>query len=253
MELLIADISNPLHPTTISQYGTENCFNCQIFLDGNKAFITSDGFEILNITNPASPSFWYSYGGNANETSVFVRDNYAYYTDVPRAVEIVDVFDEPTLLGSYETPYVLTDLAVRGDYAYVTSTCFDGLRILNINNPEEPVLVGHDTTACYPALICVDSNYAYITDYGTFRVIDISNPISPQSRGQCGISNNAADLAVSGNYVYLADGDLRIIYVSNHNAPRIVVNYTTPGNAYAVYVSGNYLYVADGYDGACKK
>ena len=157
---------------------------------------------------------------------------------------------------------------VQGDYAYVVSSGDDGLQVIDISDPTNPVGVGQLTdtgalTLVDPISVFVQGNYAYVASSGEngLQVIDISDPTNPVGVGQLTDTgalrlNGAQSVFVQGNYAYVAasgnDHGLEVIDISDPTNPTGVgrlsdfndsINLELWG-ARSVFVQGNYAYVA---------
>jgi hypothetical protein len=115
-------------------------------------------------------------GGSADD--VFVQGNYVYLL-AGGALVILDISvpGQPTKVASIAVPdpYVQgrRGIYVKGDYAYVTATS-EGLRVIDVSTPENPVEVGYIDT--YANDVHVQGDYAYLVAYGILRIIDVSVP-----------------------------------------------------------------------------
>ena len=139
-------------------------------------------------------------------------------------------------------------LAVVGQYAYAVS---DMLYIMDISDPDNPVLKGSCEISNGQAVQVV-GDYAYVADGSSgLQIINISNPDNPTLTANYNTPGNAKAVAVVGNYAYVADGysGLQIIDISNPTTPTLKGNYDTSDFARGVQVVGNYAYVADDYSG----
>ncbi|MBI5359286.1 MAG: fibronectin type III domain-containing protein [Planctomycetes bacterium] len=142
-------------------------------------------------------------------------------------------------------------LYVSGHYAYVTDYN-TGLKIINISDPAEPVLVGSLDTAGTAYDVFVEGNYAYIADGDAgLQIFDISNPAMPVWTGSLSTQWGARSVFVSNGYAFIASGDggLCMADVMNISNPVFAGFCDTPGAAEDVYVFENYAYIADGSDG----
>jgi hypothetical protein len=137
-------------------------------------------------------------------------------------------------------------LHVVGRYAYVAAY-EEGLGVIDVLNPANPVLVGAIDTPQLAQSVQVSGNYAYVSDGGDgLQVFNINNPASPSRVG--GYSNNGYghEVDIVGNYAYFADGvALQILNISNPANPIRVGGLSTGGQPHGVHVVGNYAYVAD--------
>ncbi len=100
------------------------------------------------------------------------------------AVATVDVSNptDPTKLGSLNTAAV-TGIAAEGEYAYVTvytSGIESSIKILDIQNRSNPVVVANLPILAVPMGIALEGNYAYVAAYVTsIYVVDVSVPSAP--------------------------------------------------------------------------
>ncbi len=156
------------------------------------------------------------------------------------------------LVGSFDTWAKAVDIAVSGDFAYVTRDNW-GLEVINISDPTAPEHKGQEDTLGYSYGVAVSGDYAYVAD-GTegLQIIKISNPESPDLVWSVDTDGYAYGVAVSGDYAYVADGTegLQIIKISDHKDPDPKKgSFDTAGIAWDVAVSGKYAYIADEYSG----
>jgi hypothetical protein len=157
---------------------------------------------------------------------------------------------------------------IIGKYAYVTGTTDDGLDILDISNPANPIHVGFITDNGTTALdgakgLDVVGKYAYIAssiDNGV-EILDISNPALPVHVGAIFDNGSRAlsypvDIQVVGKYAYVTSyfkDSLEIIDISNPAVPRHVsyafdVAGRALDGAWGLDVVGKYAYVASYVD-----
>lgn len=91
---------------------------------------------------------------------------------------IVDVKDptEPTAVGFLPMTEV-SDIKVQGDYAYLAT--FTAFQIVDISDPEKPVLVGTHDAPDLAAVVEVEDNIAYVGDLSNLHIFDVTNPAQP--------------------------------------------------------------------------
>jgi Ca2+-binding RTX toxin-like protein len=188
---------------------------------GNYAYVaaTDKGLQIIDISNPTSPTLKGNYDTNGDAYGVQVVGNYAYVADGDSGLQIIDISNPTslTLKGNYYTSGYATGVQVVGNYAYVADVGY-GLQIIDISNPTSPTLKGNYYTSGNARGVQVVGNYAYVADGDSgLQIIDISNPTSPTLKGNYDTSGYATGVQVVGNYAYVADneGGLKIIDVSD--------------------------------------
>lgn len=260
--LAVIDISNPANPVLkgFLTDGTNLNNPNSVFVSGNYAYIVAStgaaagNLAIVDISNPSNPVLKSTISDGtgdaalAGNTSVFVSGKYAYvtagYGAATDALEIIDVSNplSPTHAGKLVDDGTNSNILmsgpqtvfVSGIYAYITATSEDGLEIVDISNPANPVHKGSIADGAGGALLnnpwslFVSGNYAYVGSQTSdaVEIIDISNPASPAHKGSIANGAGGASLVdpygifVSGNYVYVAtygnttSGALEIIDVS---------------------------------------
>jgi PGF-pre-PGF domain-containing protein len=210
-------------------------------------------FEILDITDPASPTLIGSYETQDPIYDIEIADNYAYVANYGNGLIILNITDptSPELIGNYDTTALTSAVAVTGNYVCLADH-YNGLVILDATDPKSPIFTGSYDTAGFAEGLAVADDHAYLADGSNGLVImDITDPASPQLTGNYDTPGNAEDGAVSGRYAYVADGDdgLIILDISDPASPKLTGSYDTAGYAYCVAISGNYAYIADRYNG----
>lgn len=175
------DISNPLSP---SQLGGLNLGSAarDIFVVSNFAYVASTSnsqeLQVVNISNPASPSFAGSYNspGNSDGTSIYVVGTTAYLTD--SRLNILDVSNPSNIqsLGSYPVPGA-TPLAVfvSGSFAFLgTNRSGSQFEVIDVSNPSSPQSFGTTSLGDSGFGVFVVGDYAYVatsSDTAEFQVI----------------------------------------------------------------------------------
>ena len=252
----IIDISNPSNPTPrgFLQNGTLGALLNEpqgLYIQGNYAYVTGrigNSLQIIDISNPDAPipvgSLTDGTGGaQLNQPiGIQVQGNYAYIASfVSDTFQVFDVSDptNPTALGFLSDASDPTGLTlngafaifIQGNYAYVTGYFDNGLQVINISNPNQPVAVGNIVDAGTAALtspfdLFVQGNYAYVASLGesALQVIDISSPATPtfgdtfRDNGDT-LLNQATSVYVRGNNAYmtsLGEHGLQVISLGNN-------------------------------------
>jgi hypothetical protein len=168
--------------------------------------------------------------------------------------QIVDVSDpsNPTFKGSYrynDTLNMPSEVALLGNYAFVTDEYGCGLKIIDISNESNPTLKGsYDIDDAEG--ISLSDNYAYLAaGWDGLQIIDIRDPSNPTLKTSYNMSY-ARKVALSGNYAHVADGgSLLIIDISDPLKPTFKGSYDTPGDFYGITISGNYVHMVDWFSG----
>lgn len=150
----------------------------------------------------------------------------------------------PPEYGDYCCVQVIDNLAYIVDSYY-------GLRIINVQNSENPTILGKYEINNYPNSITIKGNLAFITSDGfnaNIHIINISDLQKPTLVKELKTSGNPHQIAISGDYAYVAD---------SHSGVEIL-NISVPDNAYimgnisydnidarSVFITDSSLYVVD--------
>ena len=116
---------------------------------GNIAYVADryDGLQIIDVSNPVSPTLIGSVDTPGDAREVTVIGNIAYVADWGGGLQIIDVSNSasPTLIGSVDTPGQACAVTVIGDTAYVADGG-SGLVIVPLPVEIKPVIVNSDTS-----------------------------------------------------------------------------------------------------------
>ncbi len=244
-----------------------------IAVKGNLAFTGSNGFRVFDISDKSNP-VQIGYHDTPGAL-VAVSGNLVVYTPnsmgSQNPVNIMDVSDpyNPVRRGFYTAPVMTNDIALKDHYAFI-ACWWNGFRVIDFSNPDNPTLAAHHFSWyngaepgvewCYVEALDVQDNYLYLVDWKPFEdqdtkglyIFDISDPLNPfLVKRFADINSKANDVAVQGNYAYLADGlgGMEVIDVSNVNEPFIAGYLYTPDGSTAIDVDGNYAYLANYING----
>ena len=212
------------------------------------------GFEILDISNPATPirlvhkpMFVNLYGTlyNVDPCSFYVVDNTLLYIAANYGLFVSNIQNpanptEPQLI--YRDNF--TGVAIVGNLAYAVGGAPGGLAIIDLNSGGR---ISFLNLTCCTSRIYVKGNYAYVADGpdGGLQIIDISNPSYPRIVGQYLNGRYTYDVWVKGTYAYLATKvGMQIINVTNPQAPAFVKEMGSWGEAVSIFISGNIAFIS---------
>jgi choice-of-anchor B domain-containing protein len=159
----IIDLSNPLTPTAAGHYTTSNTEGFLVeshdsYVEGDTAYVAflSGGFSILDVRNKFVPrkisdvvypgafthNCWPTKDGRYLLTTDELAGGHLRVWDIRNPANPVQVAEwmPPGI------PSIIHNVQVRGHYAYI-SYYADGVVILDIEDPTQPIEVGHYDTA----------------------------------------------------------------------------------------------------------
>lgn len=225
-----------------------------VFVLGSFAYVSNSDdnseLQIINISNPLSPTQVGSYNaaGNADATYVFVNGTTAYLTRLNSGdpeFMIINVSNPaaPTLIGSVNLNGSADSVVVLGNSAAIASSDNGSeLQIVNISNPAIPTLVGtldlsgnNDGSA----IGGTDTNVMIGRADGTVAIANISIPAAPtltSTYAGSGGAINDISLGNNGNYMFLATSagtaEFQVVDISNLGSPSLLgsLNLANPLN-----------------------
>ncbi len=172
--LKIFDVSSP---DTIRQVGytalTGHIFQQPIVV-GDYCYVNSwdSGFSVVDISNKANPIEVARYRPDtvaANHSEdLAVRGNLVYMSWMTR-VHCVDVSDLENITSLGVTDYLggyVYNVRVSGLYVYVVVGNVNGLRVVDVSDPSNPVEVGHYRDSVAARAVNLADGYAYVTWVG---------------------------------------------------------------------------------------
>jgi hypothetical protein len=242
--LIVLDLSNPFAPIVVESFDPGVCENRTPYgseqlpftleaveVVGSLAYLSAAqcGMWIVDLSDLSSgPLAIFDTDGWTE--SVDVEGGVAYVADFNGGVAIIDVADpsNPRLLTivGYDDPGFGAAVAVEvvGDLAYVAS--IEGLRILDVTNPEAAFEIGALDTASLPQgvpqSVTVIGQTVYLPVWvAGLLVVDVSTPEAPTPVANLPTGLAAYHFAADGDRGYLAEGSdgVRVLDITNTRAP----------------------------------
>lgn len=181
--------------------------------------------------------------------AVYVSDDYAYISN-GCVMSVLDISDpaSPKWIGEVETPGIIRDIYIWRHYAYVANGR-DGLRVIDVSNPSNPVEVGNMPMASCIALTG-SRGLIYASNGRNVAIINVTAPTGPELIYSINTYENNWDVSLllknSRKYLCIANAitGLRILDVTDTYDMAEVITFDTLGSVRDVFVSGNYVYVA---------
>lgn len=201
--IIVLDLTDPVNPVFVGSFQGEYVHDCYVKNDTiYAAAIYGLGLDILDATNKANIKrinlVHYPFAGTHN-TDVSPDGKYVFTTDEingdPNLMgNIVRVWDKTDiknlkLVGTYvaKPKTIAHNIHVKGKYAYVAHYT-EGIRVVDIQNPEIPVEVAYYDT--YPG-----SAHSTIGNWGTFPYYQSNRIIATDMNGGLFVLNFAGQQA----------------------------------------------------------
>ncbi len=140
---------------------------------------------------------------------------------------------------------LIADVAYKGNHIYAAAG-YEGCRIINAADPENPQAAGLIRTAEPVQSICVSDDRLYVCDHRGFHIYDISEPASPVKLSAILTEGRTVGIDVRGDIAAAASwfSGALLYDVSNPEKPVKLSQYSPPsGWAIDLKFRGDMLYV----------
>ena len=246
----IFDVSEPSTPSQVfSTMLAGNAFD--IVTSGDYAYIaTSWGISIFHVADPAHPQSMHGFIRGNDGKGVFVRNQTAFLSGLAGFLVVgVTNPDSLTVIGAYESPIRIDNVAVSGNYAFITNAAnLSHLCIFDIADPSNAIEVSDIEWPHMLLSIEKAGNYVYLGTYDHgMQIVDVSSPEFPIIRGTFQVYGRIFDLFLQDHYAYIANFDwgLHIVDITDAANPVLVGQYYTgPNTSMSIFVAGDLAYIA---------
>jgi hypothetical protein len=258
--LVIIDVSSPSTPLLVSTLDTPIAiWGISVSEPYVLAAAGNAGVHVIDVTDTANPALIATVPIPGFVHDVAVSGSYAFV--ISSDLYVIDMGNPsaPTIVASLDIPGGGT-VMIDNARAYVAcGGCpgwNHGIQIIDVANPEEPVLMGH---ANFGANCIVAEGDVAVASFPTngprfypeVRFYDVSDPAQPVSRGGFASLGEPDWLVLRSNVAYIATyGGLFIVDVSQQE-PRFLGSIAVPfdGNPWelaSVDLDGDYAFIAHG-------
>ncbi len=258
--LLVVDISDLENPVIVG--GEEQHFinlsGSSVLYENGYAYVSGGwvALKIFDVINPENPTVvstvnegWASYRDMDKQDSLIAVVGTGISPSPPGWLSIINVTDvaSPQWMG-----YINLDVGVHG-IDLVDTLAFigyaDGLGVLDISIPNNPVLISSYDTGEGGQDVVVRDNIAFVADQSNGLVIlDVSDPFDPRPISSLDTPGWAMEFELVGDSIYVADSTaLVIIDVSDLQNPAVADIVPVLGFAQGISVDDGRIFLCDNY------
>jgi hypothetical protein len=262
----ISDMSNPdllahvPESSPIIYTGHSSGYAHQLFVDNNLIYVGDgpSGLTIIDASDRLNPQVLTHFDGGYT-WDIAVNEDLAYIVNGfnnrgSPGFMVVNVSDpsDPDIISNSQTDGDTTDIELVENLVYLVKNT-GGLRILDISNNSEPVLLGQYSypSGAYAIDVEIFGELAFLSLWQRgLKILDISDPSNIIELGEFTDMGELTFLSVSNGFVYLAamtDGVI-VLDFNDTNFP-VVGTYSDSGKPYGIFVRDNYVFVADQDEG----
>jgi hypothetical protein len=270
----ILDITDPAKPLLMGGTGTPGTAKDVVVAD-TYAYVADldNGLQIVDVSDATNPRCLTSIASPDDAAyRVQVSDGYVYVAAGHSVIrnskkscgggvfQVIDVRNPETPVMTGRVPLDgsgctgFRSICVSGGYAYVMA--YNGLYIIDIANPANPVVVSHLSFAGNQIAFALNGDYAYYVtntiswpfnppNTHLIYTIDIKDPAKPMIlRSDFLDSGGSQDIYISGKYVYLAGIPIEVFDISDPAHPVSVGSIPLSTSIKGIlYISNGIAYV----------
>ncbi len=239
----------------VGSYDTPG-FAFDLAVRGDTVYVADGGcgLLLLDVTYPEaiSPLGHYQTFGMAK--SVEVQGSCALVIDYAYGFQIVDVSDPtaPSYAGhSAGLGDIWTMRMGKDGYLYIADIG-NGLRIWDVDDPEQPIELGRFDTAGYVLDVAIQDGVAYVADgWNGFLSLDVSAPNNPVQIGHIPTDGYAFAIDIVNDLAYLSEGHagMRIISLDKFHASQAAGAFNTGFSIFDTAAFGKLVVAAAGESG----
>ncbi|MFW9829471.1 MAG: LVIVD repeat-containing protein, partial [Candidatus Thorarchaeota archaeon] len=200
------------------------------------------------------------YTGSGAAYDIEIVGEFGYLADWGRGLVILNVSDPYNVreITHYTLSGACVHVSFLNNYIYLTDhySPYTALRIIDVSNPSNPILVGSDIHNGIDYWNPVGyGNKVFICNHGLgggeLRILDVSQPSNVALLGVFDERSNIFSSFIDGSRAYLADYErgLNVVDINNPSNPRKIAQFVDGGHSFDVEVVENIAFVADGEDG----
>ncbi|MDP8207621.1 MAG: T9SS type A sorting domain-containing protein [Candidatus Electryonea clarkiae] len=264
------DISDPENPVEIDTF--EIGRNPLIYIDGDYAYVTHEGQNLLKIFDISDPQ-------DVQEIAclempyrlwkIQVIDGILFAPAGGLGLRILDISSPDSLveIGYLSKSGYASDIKFYDNMIY-TANSLNGLRVFDVFDPEIPIDIGFRDTDAIVYHVEVGDRMLFTIGRSspnsliTFRIIDISDTLDINEISSTEVGNHEyppfTKFDILDNYAFIANSnELIILNIEDYNNPIVVSETENSGwqSFSDIAVQGNYAFITgdrfgyDGYDG----
>ncbi len=248
----IINISNPEEPQFVASIHFADIVPGvlgKVVVSDTLAFVLGrDAIHIINISAPSSPEYIGSWDYSWT-SDIIISDNIAYIAGLSY-LKILDISD-------IHSPYELSSLSggldgicLMDSLIYgVHSSSANNLRIVNISNSLNPVLISNN----FDLPIYSDADIGY-SDFHVFIVngtnvwsINVADPVNPVASDTLFTENHTNGIFIHGDKAIIkhAGSGIKVLDITEPAKMEVMGFYDTPGYCEQVVAVNNIAFVAD--------
>ncbi|MEZ5360262.1 MAG: dockerin type I domain-containing protein [Candidatus Zixiibacteriota bacterium] len=239
-------------PGDIGDYSRYNCgdyYGSHVIVDGDYAYTAGQHFIVYDITYPGDGMECIGGLYTENAIGLQVSGDYAFIICSDSTVKSIDISGKtaPEFADVAIIPDRLGDLALYGDYLYVSSSTL--ITILNVSDPTFMTTANTISHSHYFSPLAIEDTLLY---HGTVNLYSIADPVNPDLLLDDVVLTFIEDTDIEDGILYGAMaysepyiGALGRVDFASPLAPVTLPSFYTPTELLAVEAEAPYVYMID--------
>ncbi len=247
-----------------------------IVVEGSRAYVLHDGskFRVYDLSDPRHPVLLKDWASPLFQVTVFKagaggRLFLAGYPSVggSSVFSVVDFSSAefPVVLGSVSLPASASDLALKGDLAFVALGS-SGVVAVDFRNPAVmtvKTVIPNAPDRSSASSVLVDGNYLFVAGIPPFWAYDVTDPFNLKLLNSAGggMQGNPVALPSFGRLFFLRRSSDESLEMFDARNPRVIssfankewIDYGLLANAKSVYASVDRLFYVDARQGVVSR
>jgi len=190
-------------------------------IGNNLVLVEEFKFSILNISNPSNPEIISQTDLNFLAQEILIQDTIVYIGGLNR-IELFDIsdLDNPQQISNVTIDNYCVSLTIFNDMLYA-SCCQGGIYLINISNPQIPLIEAHYDDFLCPTLIEIKWPILFVQqfDSGIAKLLNIEDTSNIEVVGE--IVSLWEEFLISEDVLYINSepNHINIFDISNPSAP----------------------------------
>lgn len=254
--LAVIDVTNPASANVVGSLQLSG-FTKDLAINAAGTYLYTanslSGMKVIDISNRTAPQKITSYDNTGFVSGIDVQNNVAALADKWKGAEFIDISDphNPTFLSDWDTGKEIYDVAINGNYVFIS----DGnITIVDISTSNNPTYVTTVNTPGKSGKISYAQDYLYVADGKEgITLIDVNDPTNPSLVTTKDLGGKIEEIYATGRFTYVTSNDFglkSVDYIRESN-PIEVAYINSDGSANGVYAFGKTVYLANGSKGLC--
>ncbi len=223
-EINIINLSNLQKPKKVGYIKSVFGYIRSVASDSNYLYAITDmdSLYIFNISVPDNPCPVSVSSIIDGSMIIKVKGNLAFIAFALSGASELGIFDvtdltNPSKLSSFNLISIyIVNISIQNNFVFLSTS--NGLRIIDISNPSQPLEVGNIYEGSRINAIVKD-NSAYVSTVDGLHVVDISNPANPTEIGYFEswiVHNYSQEITISENYAFVSsDSGITMLDISS--------------------------------------